>query len=86
LTLIWRALGSIDRDYTVFTHVLDSSGKQIGGQDNQPVNGTYPTSQWAAGEYVSDPYAIKVNAGDSIEVGLYDPETGARLGQTLRLR
>ena len=86
LTLIWRGLKPIDQDYTVFTHVLDASGKQIGGQDNQPLNGTYPTSQWAAGEYVIDPYQIKVSAGDSIEVGLYDPETGAHLGPTLRLR
>ncbi len=106
LTLIWRGLKSIDQDYTVFTHVLDSSGKQIGGQDNQPVNGTYPTSQWAAGEYVIDPHEINLAKvaepahaqlstgelvgrqapqGYTIEVGLYDPETGARLGQTLHL-
>ena len=52
LTLIWRSLKPIDKDYTVFTHVLDRSGQQIGGKDNQPVNGTYPTSHWMPGEYV----------------------------------
>ena len=93
LTLVWRALQSIDADYTVFTHVLDPLGKQIGGQDNQPVNDTYPTSRWAAGEYVIDPYVLKDLAkvfepsqGYTIEVGLYDPETGARLGSTVRLK
>ena len=52
LTLIWRALKPVDQNYTVFTHVIDQLGKQIAGQDNQPVNGTYPTSRWMPGEYV----------------------------------
>ncbi len=60
LTLIWKSLKSIDQDYTVFTHVLDRSGQQIGGKDNQPVNGTYPTSRWKPGEYVIDEYVIPV--------------------------
>ena len=88
LRLIWRALKSIDVDYTVFTHVLDPTGAQIGGQDNQPMQGTYPTSWWAAGEYVVDPYDIKTRApsqGYTLEVGMYDPETGARLGAALNL-
>ncbi len=84
LTLIWRSIKSIDQDYTVFTHVLDQSGQQIAGQDNQPVNGSYPTSRWSPGEYVIDPYDLKTNG--AIEVGLYDPETGARLGQTIHLK
>ena len=88
LTLIWKSLQAIDQDFTVFTHVLDRSGQQIAGKDNQPVNGTYPTSQWMPGEYVIDEYVIPGNAPDgyAIDVGMYDPETGARLGETIRLR
>ncbi len=88
LTLIWHSLQAIDQDYTVFTHVLDRAGQQIGGKDNQPVNGTYPTSQWMPGEYVIDEYVIPSQPpeGYALEVGLYDPETGARLGETIRLR
>jgi hypothetical protein len=88
LTLVWHSLNLIDQDYTVFTHVLDQAGQQIGGKDNQPVNGTYPTSHWMPGEYVIDEYLIPVQPpeGYTIEVGLYDPETGARLGETLRLK
>ena len=88
LTLIWRALKLIDEDYTVFTHVLDRSAQQIAGKDNQPINGTYPTSQWMPGEYVVDEYMIPVKAPDdfAIEAGLYDPETGARLGEAIRLK
>jgi hypothetical protein len=88
LTLFWRSLNAIDEDYTVFTHVLDRAGLQIGGQDNQPVNGQYPTSHWMPGEYVTDEYVIPVSPTDAatIEVGMYDPETGARLGETIRLK
>ncbi|HTP11004.1 MAG TPA: glycosyltransferase family 39 protein [Anaerolineae bacterium] len=87
LTLIWKSLHTIDEDYTVFTHMLDQSGRQIAGEDNQPVNGTYPTSHWMPGEYVSDEYTIPITSKEfEIEVGLYDPETGARLGETIRLK
>jgi 4-amino-4-deoxy-L-arabinose transferase-like glycosyltransferase len=93
LTLIWKALRAIGEDYTVFTHVLDRSGQQIAGKDNQPVNGTYPTSHWMPGEYVIDEYEItnlarvpQLSQGYTIEVGLYDPETGARLGETIQLK
>jgi hypothetical protein len=83
LTLIWRAVRSLEQDYTVFTHALDATGKQIGGQDNQPQLGAYPTSWWIRGEYISDTYTLPL--AEAIEIGLYDPETGARLGETLRL-
>jgi 4-amino-4-deoxy-L-arabinose transferase-like glycosyltransferase len=87
LTLVWKALKAIDQDYTVFTHVLDRSGQQIAGKDNQPMNGTYPTSHWMPGEYVSDEYLIPgVPDEFEIEVGVYDPETGARLGDTIQLK
>ena len=88
LTLIWKSLQALDQDYTVFTHVLDRSGQQIAGKDNHPVNGTYPTSRWMPGEYVIDEYVIPTQLPDgyAIEVGMYDPETGARLGETLQLK
>jgi 4-amino-4-deoxy-L-arabinose transferase-like glycosyltransferase len=88
LTLIWKSLKTIGEDYTVFTHVLDHAGQQIGGKDNQPVNGTYPTSRWMPGEYVIDEYVISTQPSDdyALEVGLYDPETGARLGETIQLK
>lgn len=86
LDLIWRAVQPIDHDYTVFTHALDGAGQPIGGQDNQPMNGAYPTSWWIPGEYVIDSYTITAASPAAIDVGLYDPETGARLGATIRLR
>jgi hypothetical protein len=84
LDLIWRARQPIEHDYTVFTHALDGAGRLIGGQDNQPAKGAYPTSWWIPGEYISDTYTLP--PAEAIDVGLYDPETGARLGSTIRLR
>jgi 4-amino-4-deoxy-L-arabinose transferase-like glycosyltransferase len=88
LTLIWKSLKAVDQDYTVFTHVLDQAGQQLAGKDNQPMQGAYPTSHWMPGEYVIDEYAIPMQPPDgyALEVGMYDPETGARLGETIQLK
>ncbi|MBI4320789.1 MAG: hypothetical protein HY675_20040 [Chloroflexi bacterium] len=84
LTLYWQAVTSPSRNYTVFTHLLDSGDAIVGQQDNPPVNGTLPTAGWAPGEVVVDPYRIKLKArptaGEvSLEVGLYEPASGAGL-------
>jgi hypothetical protein len=95
LTLYWRALKTPDADYTVFTHLLDSSGVQRGGRDNPPLNGTYNTSLWVEGEVIVDTYDIPLDANAPpgeyvIEAGLYQFDSGVRLslsigGDALRL-
>ena len=84
ITLHWRALKETDVDYTLFVHVLDASGRIIAQNDSQPRNGSYPTSLWVKGEYVSDLISINTR-GAMIEVGWYVPETGERVGETIRL-
>jgi uncharacterized membrane protein len=84
LTLYWLAEDEIERDYVVFTHLLDGTGRLWGQQDNQPRQGTFPTRAWVPGEWVIDAYRIPVATdaplGDALlEVGLYDPASGARL-------
>ncbi|CAG0933018.1 hypothetical protein TFLX_02853 [Thermoflexales bacterium] len=83
LTLHWQALTQPPHAYTVFVHVLDRDGKQIGQQDNMPVRDQLLTSCWVTGEYVSDPYSIslpdEVRGPLAVEVGLYRAETGSRL-------
>lgn len=86
LTLVWHARHRIDRDWTVFTHALNAAGQVTAGQDNQPVNGAYPTSWWQPGEYVIDTYTLQAAPDQPIEVGLYDPETGERAGPIVRLK
>jgi hypothetical protein len=84
LTLLWRAAGSDERDYTVFLHLLDSQGQLVAGQDNAPWHGALPTTQWQPGQYVADPYELQLPpdapAGPyQFEVGMYDAHTGQRL-------
>jgi hypothetical protein len=84
LTLVWRCLGEIETPYTVFTHLLDEAQQVRGQKDNPPQGGRYPTTLWAPGEIVVDPYQIDVDANAPsgtyvIEVGMYDPATMARL-------
>ena len=85
LTLFWSPRGRPIRDYTVFIHLLDSQGRIQGQADSPPRAGKYPTSVWDAGETISDPHTISLRPdlppGEyRLAIGLYDPETGQRLG------
>lgn len=83
LTLQWQALSQPPHAYTVFAHVIDANGQQVGQQDNMPVRDQSATSCWIPGEYVADSYAIPIAAPAAepfkIVVGLYRGDTGARL-------
>ena len=48
--LHWDATGTFDRDYTVFVHLRDGADQTMAQGDGPPVEGTYPTSFWAAGK------------------------------------
>lgn len=82
LTIYWRGLGGTSPvDYVVFTHLLAEDGHLIAQHDGAPVNGSRPTSGWAAGEVIEDfhPMAFQDTAytgAARIVVGLYDPATG----------
>ena len=83
LVLYWQTDAPLGFDYNVFTHLLDPAGFLRAQQDNAPVGGTYPTSQWAIGEMVVDVYDIALPADApagayALEVGLYDWVTQAR--------
>jgi 4-amino-4-deoxy-L-arabinose transferase-like glycosyltransferase len=84
LTLYWQALGQMDQDYTVFTHLIDSNNRIWAQHDSRPQGGQHPTSQWAEGEVVVDEHELiltdNVLPGEyQIEVGMYDWVSGERL-------
>jgi hypothetical protein len=84
LTLHWEALGPLPADYTVFIHLISADGATIGQGDGPPLGGQYPTSYWAAGEFLRDEHLLNVSADAPpgrarLLVGLYNPETGQRL-------
>jgi len=84
LTLHWEVLAPLERDYTVFIHLVDAQGTLAGQGDGPPLGGAYPTTLWAAGEWLRDAHTVAVRADAppgpaTLWVGLYDPLTGQRL-------
>lgn len=76
LTLFWEGIRPIDRDYTVFVHVLDDAGRLVAQTDGQPNGGARPTSGWQPGEPVRDSYAVSLPPGlasgeYNLLIGLY---------------
>jgi len=84
LALYWRAKEVVEKDCTVFVHLVDQGGKLWGQGDGVPVGGMYPTSAWLPGQVVEDRHVIQVDPGVPagsyrVLVGLYDPATLERL-------
>ena len=82
LSLAWHALAPMEQDYSVFVHVLDGAGQLVAQADAEPRAGSYPTSLWQPGEYLTDDYHFSLPPGRyTAQVGLYLPENGQRLAQ-----
>ncbi|MCI0476726.1 MAG: Gmad2 immunoglobulin-like domain-containing protein, partial [Anaerolineales bacterium] len=84
--LYWRALAQMNTSYTVFVHLLDAQGKVIAAGDAVPGNGDFPTTGWIEDEYITDAHTLSLEnvppGTYQIEIGVYDPVTGARLKTT----
>ncbi len=83
LTLYWRAVETIARDYTAFIH-MQAGDVLVGQSDVQPGDGRYPTSIWDVGEIIITTHAFIVTpdvpAGPhTIRVGWYTLPSGDRL-------
>ena len=83
VTVIWEALAATPDDYAVFVHLRDEEGANVLVSGGQPREGAYPTSIWAAGEIIPDGYRLPLSDAPpgryALYVGLYHPESGARL-------
>ncbi len=85
VTLRWSAASPLTTDYKVFVHAVDANGQIVAQHDGMPHNGIAPTSQWRAGNVVLDVHEFQAPVDNTqppvqIDVGLYDPQTGQRLG------
>jgi uncharacterized membrane protein len=90
VTLHWYALETPDRNYHSFVHLLDAEGAIVAQHDGPPGEGEQPTLGWLPGEYVTDPHRLQLptdlpDGTYRLEVGLYDPATGLRLGERILL-
>jgi hypothetical protein len=89
LSLHWQALAPLDKDYTVFTHLLGeqnpaTNGPLWAGHDGQPDGGHYPTTAWQPGQIIFDVHPLTIPADTppgeyQLEAGLYLLETMTRL-------
>jgi 4-amino-4-deoxy-L-arabinose transferase-like glycosyltransferase len=84
VTLQWETLAAPRRDYKVFVHLLLPPDAVWAQRDAMPQDGARPTSTWVRGERFEDRYSLVVPPTAPpglyrVEIGLYDPETGARL-------
>jgi 4-amino-4-deoxy-L-arabinose transferase-like glycosyltransferase len=90
LTLYWQATAPVQARYKVFTHLLGETYNAStdnflwGQQDNEPVDNQVPTTVWAPGAIIADPYHIPVAADAPpgqyrVEVGMYGLVDGVRL-------
>jgi 4-amino-4-deoxy-L-arabinose transferase-like glycosyltransferase len=85
LTLYWQSLVAMDRDWSVFVHVLDENQIVVAQRDTYPGLGLMPTRKWPVGRTLADTYVINLSPTTyapgqaSIEIGLYDYNSGERL-------
>jgi hypothetical protein len=85
LTLHWRAVAPMDRDYTVFVHLVGPDGQLVAQHDGQPWwEVSLPTSTWGPGEELRDRHLLKLPPDTppgtySLRVGAYYWETLERL-------
>lgn len=85
LELWWTAYRNTPANsWTIFTHLLDTQGHLVVGDDSEPGKGSYPTTRWQPGELVITEYQLFIPkdapSGEYIiEIGLYDWQTGKRL-------
>ena len=80
VVLRWQAVTPIDREYTVFVHVLDETGRRVGQHDGPPAGGHRPTTTWAVGYPVLDLHWVELGPDTPpgryrVVVGLYHGDT-----------
>jgi uncharacterized membrane protein len=82
VTLHWRALAPMDRDYTVFVHLVDLDGQLVAQHDSQPWwEVSLPTSTWEPGEELRDQHRLKLPP--DLAPGTYSLRVGAYYWETL---
>ncbi|MDQ7033387.1 MAG: glycosyltransferase family 39 protein [Anaerolineae bacterium] len=80
LTLYWRALQPIERDYVVFANIIDpTTFTKYAASNAMPVQWTRPTSTWEVGEIIQDTHTLTI--ADNAVSGVYPIEVGLYLQQ-----
>lgn len=84
ILLYWKTLARMDKDYTLFAHLVRPNGDFVAGSDSQPQGGKAPTSSWHSDSILVDWVALPVpdnapiQTGYRLEIGWYDLRTMER--------
>jgi len=83
VALYWRAIQSLNVDYSVAVHLVDEQGRRYGQKDSQHP-AAYPTSRWEMGMYGYDQHRVTIWPGTppgeyAILVSVYDVTSGRSL-------
>ncbi|MCI0477466.1 MAG: hypothetical protein L0Y55_14565, partial [Anaerolineales bacterium] len=84
IILYWRALAPIEKDYTIFAHLVGARGEIVAGTDTPPRQGNFPTRAWRVNDWVPDGIVIQIEPdvppGEyKLVIGLYELATMQRL-------
>ena len=87
VTLYWQATSPLDRDLASFVHLAAGPADAVFAQSDRQHPGYVPTSTWPTDRYVIDAHRVQIPAdmpqiAYKVIVGLYDPATGQRWGET----
>ncbi len=85
VTLYWQSVAKMDKDYTIFVHLLDELETVVAQVNTFPGLGSFPTRDWERGESIAERYILRLPGtvlspnSAQFEVGLFDPFTSDRL-------
>jgi hypothetical protein len=82
LTLYWQADVPVTENYSIFIHLLDSSGNVLAQADGVPYDGLYPPTHWRPQQIITDVRPLPpapTNTIANIAIGIYNLDTGERL-------
>ena len=81
LTLVWQPIDEVSTGYSVFVHVVDSTGRVVSQSDTVPAQYERPTTGWLPDEYIVDPHMFDMPGPSEYQVyvGLYEPRSGIRV-------
>ena len=79
LTLYWRALADLTKDYQVALRVRDAEGHLLGTLDARPATYNYPTSRWKNGDILFGNFVVPLEPGTPpgkyrLEVTIYSAD------------
>ena len=88
IDVTWQVIAPPQADWTTLLHLAEANQPPLATGDSPPVQGSYPTRVWAAGEQFTDQYTLTIpaevaNGRYPLWLGMYHSDTIERLPLTV---